>query len=87
MENQSKHAIVRIPDSDLAELRHLCEKRGMHQKMAVSRLIRWFAAQDDQIQNAILQYPVDASSRPLQLDLLRKLVGNVKSSHVKARKI
>ena len=52
----AKRAVIRL-QLDIAakqQLDKLCEKRGMTQIAVLSRLVKWFAGQDEMIQASVL---------------------------------
>lgn len=66
--------IVRIeltPDAK-SRLNELCKKAGMTQVALLSRLVEWFAGQNDMIQAAVLgQYPTELEADIAKLILKR----------------
>lgn len=66
--------IVRIeltPDAK-SRLNELCKKAGMTQVALLSRLVEWFAGQNDMIQAAVLgQYPAELEADIAKLILKR----------------
>lgn len=70
-----KRAIIRLQlDREAKDaLDELCERRGMTQISALSRLVRWFTRQDEVIQTAILGALSEESLQTLAQQLLAKL--------------
>jgi hypothetical protein len=71
----SKRAVFRvqldIPSKQALE--RLCEQRGMTQIAVMSRLVTWFAAQDENIQAAVLRQISDQDMAILARELLRRM--------------
>jgi hypothetical protein len=70
-----KRAIIRLQlDREAKDaLDELCERRGMTQISALSRLVRWFTRQDEVIQTAILGALSEESLQTLAQRLLGKI--------------
>jgi hypothetical protein len=54
---RAKHSIVVVKMNTSAKnrLESICHRRGMTQLSVLSRLVRWFCLQDEQIQTQLLQ--------------------------------
>ena len=70
-----KRAIIRLQlDREAKDaLDELCQRRGMTQISALSRLVRWFTKQDEVIQTAILGTLSEDSLQTLAQRLLSKI--------------
>lgn len=80
----AKRSIIRLQIASESKqmLDELCDRRGMTQIVTMSRLVEWFAQQDDFIQSCVLnQISPDAQS-----DLAKKLLENQISAKPKSPK-
>jgi hypothetical protein len=67
---------IELTPSAKSRLNELTDKAGMTQVAMLSRLVEWFANQDDMIQAAVLgQYPMEIQSEIAGL-ILKKMRGN-----------
>jgi hypothetical protein len=71
----AKRAVIRLQLEITAKhgLDKLCEKRGMTQIAVLSRLVRWFVAQDEVVQASVLGLMSDAYLGELAPILLKRL--------------
>ena len=81
MASTQRQYIVRtdIGDDDRQKFELICQKRGMTQVSAISRMVIWLAHQDEVIQTEILNTPTDASSKALRVKLLKHIAAGQKS--------
>jgi hypothetical protein len=75
--NENKKTIIRLAlgPKEMRKLDDVCEKRGMTQISAVSRMVMWLARQDHDIQTDILSLGSDDSSDTKRLKLLKRIAG------------
>ena len=73
----SKRAVIRLQLEISAKqaLDKLCERRGMTQIAVLSRMVRWFVAQDEIVQASILGLLSEAALGDLSQVLLKRLAG------------
>ena len=73
----AKRAVIRLQLDIAAKqaLDRLCERRGMTQIAVLSRLVKWFATQDEVIQASVLGLMSDESLGELAEILLQRLSG------------
>jgi hypothetical protein len=71
----AKRSIMRIQleNSSKDRLESICKRRGMTQITVMSRLVDWFAMQDDYVQTAVLATLSDNSMQSLAKTLLKKI--------------
>jgi hypothetical protein len=71
----AKRAVIRLQLDVSAKqaLDKLCERRGMTQIAVLSRLVRWFADQDEVVQASVLGLMSDGSLGELANLLLKRL--------------
>ena len=74
----AKRAVIRLQLDIAAKqaLDRLCERRGMTQIAVLSRLVKWFAAQDEVIQASILGLLSDESLSGLAEMLLQRMASS-----------
>jgi hypothetical protein len=69
----AKSSIARIQMDTIAKerLNSLCQRRGMTQVAAITRLMHWFSHQDDAIQTVVLHTLSEQSMSALATSLLK----------------
>jgi len=75
----AKRAVIRLQLEISAKqaLDKLCERRGMTQIAVLSRVVRWFVAQDEIVQASILGLLSEAALGDLSRVLLTRLASEV----------
>jgi hypothetical protein len=73
-------ARIEAEESVFDELALLCEIRGMTQKEVLSRLVRWFARQDEKIQIGVISAATDFELTQARCQLLKHLAANTSNS-------
>jgi hypothetical protein len=71
----AKRSIMRIQLDTISKdrLDEICQKRGMTQIAAMSRIVDWFGQQDELIQTSVLHNLSQASLSEMAKSLLKKL--------------
>lgn len=64
---------IEIAHSDAKALQDVCEKRGMTQISLVSRMVKWLARQESEVQVDILNTDPEDWSKDKNLKLLKRL--------------
>jgi hypothetical protein len=74
MSANRKLSIVRtqVDPKDVVRLEAICEQRGMTQVAVLSRLVKWLAHQDHEVQRGILNAPNGDGATESTRKLLRK---------------
>ena len=67
---------IAIDHADEASLKAVCQKRGMTQISLVSRMVKWLAHQDSEVQSDILNTEPENWSAPKTTKLLKKLASS-----------
>jgi hypothetical protein len=66
---------IAIDPADETSLKEICDKRGMTQISLVSRMVKWLARQDSEVQSDILNSEAENWSKPKMLKLLKRISG------------
>ena len=84
----AKRAVIRLQLEIAAKqgLDKLCEKRGMTQIAVLSRLVRWFVAQDEVVQASVLGLMSDAYLGDLAQILHKRLATKAREGGEKAER-
>lgn len=71
----AKRAVIRLQLDIAAKkaLDDLCDKRGMTQIAALSRIVTWFSKQDEVIQASVLGHLSEKSLQPVAERVLQKI--------------
>jgi hypothetical protein len=75
MANMNRKTIIRIEidPADADSLKEVCSKRGMTQISLVSRMVKWLARQDSEVQSDILNTDHKSRSKSGSVKLLKRL--------------
>ena len=72
MSAKSSFVRIQLDTSAKERIDTLCQRRGMTQVAAMSRLVHWFSLQDDAIQTVVLHSLSHGSMSALATSLLKK---------------
>jgi hypothetical protein len=70
---------IEIDHHDADALKDVCDKRGMTQISLVSRMVKWLARQESEVQVDILNTDPEDWSKDKNLKLLKRLASDKKS--------
>jgi hypothetical protein len=64
---------IAIDPADENSLKEICDKRGMTQISLVSRMVKWLAQQDSEVQSDILNNEAENWTKPKTVKLLKRM--------------